>query len=188
MYIRQHYAAGILPVAFHRDQVMFLVGKDVRDNSVSDFGGKAERMDRGIVENTAAREFSEETYNLIIPQRAVRQRLCSGNCLMLKSKTQSGFDYYMYVVEVPYIPHLRNTMNKVIAFMRSKNIHRSLVEKIDACWATLPMLTKMQKRSVFAATMAMHMPLLEEVSNCTPDEWHILCSRHAYQDDAGQVV
>ena len=42
----RHYAAGILPMTWHAGEALFLVGKDLRDDTFSDFGGKCERCDK----------------------------------------------------------------------------------------------------------------------------------------------
>ena len=36
-----HYAAGILPITWFEDTALFLVGKDLRDETYSDFGASA---------------------------------------------------------------------------------------------------------------------------------------------------
>ena len=120
-----HFAAGILPVTWHRGRCLFLVGKDVRDACWSDFGGKCERADKGDPLNCATREFYEETYGVLVDAQSMRRRLLPGqNCLQLRSQTQNGHPYAMYVAEVAYLPHARSAFHKVLGFLRSKNLHK----------------------------------------------------------------
>lgn len=170
-----HYAAGILPVTWHAGRLLFLVGQDVRDRSWSDFGGKCERADRNEPLNTACREFYEETYGCVVDHRALRQRLCAANCLMLRSRTQNNHPYYMYVVEVPYQPHLRNAFHKTLNFLRHKSLCKTLVEKTDVQWVSLDMLlgADLVKRQVFDTTVKLHAAVLARAAAGEP--WAQLC-------------
>lgn len=172
-----HYAAGILPVTWHDGQTLFLVGQDVRDRSWSDFGGKCERADRGDPFNTACREFYEETYGCVIDHRALRARLCAANSLVLRSRTQNGHPYYMYVVQVPYQPHLRNAFHKSLAFLRHKSLCKMFVEKTDVMWVTWAMLTSsdLVKRQVFKCTLDAHVGTLARLAS-RADSWARLCA------------
>jgi hypothetical protein len=170
-----HYAAGILPVTWRDGERCFLVGRDARDAVWSDFGGKVEKADRGCPLSTAAREFYEETYGCVVGARALRQRLNGHNCLLLRSKTQNGHPYYMFVVEVPYMPHLRNTFLKVLNFMRFKNVQK-YVEKTDVryvSWTTLQ-AAQFPKRTVFDHTVQAHRDVLRRVAAGEP--WRALCA------------
>lgn len=159
------YASGILPVSRLPDgTVVFLVGKDVRDGTWSDFGGKVERGDRGCPVNTAVREFYEETLGCVASLWGLRQRMVPGNCVPLKSVTQNGHPYWMYLVEVPYFPRIRATFAKVTAFLGYKNLDAQLVEKTDVAWVDLDALMKIPKRHVFQATVEAHVDALERVA------------------------
>lgn len=172
-----HYAAGILPVTWHDGRALFLVGQDVRDRCWSDFGGKVERVDKNDPLNTATRELWEETYGLIADARALRMRLGTGNCLALKSRTQNNHPYWMYVVEVPYMPHLRNVFRKVVAFLRHKNLGKVLVEKVDCQWVTWEALRDgLVKRPVFAHTLDANEAVLRRVVDGA--DWAALCAEH----------
>jgi hypothetical protein len=185
MYLTEHYAAGILPVAYHENVPLLLVGRDVRDGTWSDFGGKAERIDKGSVFSTAAREFSEETYGQVLSHRAIRNMLGPGRCLMVRSKTQNGFPYIMFIVQIPYITHLRSSVAKFINFLRMKNLGKVCIEKTDMMWTTIHALqTKMNKRSVFAATLAANAEIFRELASTNPHTWAELCEKHAHDFEA----
>jgi 8-oxo-dGTP pyrophosphatase MutT (NUDIX family) len=172
-----------MPVTYHNGNVLFLVGKDIRDGSYSDQGGKVDRGDRDKIA-TACREFYEETYGLVIDIKQLRARMTPKTAIMLQGVTQGGSPYYMYVCQVPYLPHIRNTVRKLLGFLRSKNLHRMYVEKIDTQWVTLDMLKKMHKRPVFANTIETHMKTLEEIARSPPSAWRSICEARAATFDA----
>lgn len=180
-----HYAAGILPITWVDGTLFFLIGKELRDGAFADFGGKCERGDRNDPLTTAVREFVEETYGMVVEFRSLRQRLNPSNCLMLKSTTQNGNPYYMYLVEIAYMPHLRNTFHKALAFLRHKNLHKMFVEKTDVKWVTLDALfsSDVLKRSVFAHTIDQHQHTLRSVASrkdTSPARpWRDVCTVHA---------
>ena len=179
----KHYAAGILPVTWYEGTPLFLCGRDLRDDKYSDFGGKCERVDKNIALNTSVREFYEETLGMVLPAKALRQRMQPHNCLCLRSKTQNGHPYYMYVVEVAYMPHLRNAFHKTLNFLKYRNLHKIYVEKTDVRWVTWPTLcSELPKRAVFAATIEQHRHLLERVSR-GDKAWSDLCAEHAHSHD-----
>lgn len=183
-----HYAAGILPVTWDAGQLLFLVGQDVRDRSWSDFGGKCERIDKNDPLNTACREFYEETYGCVVDHRALRARLGPTNCLALRSRTQNNHPYWMYVVEVPYQPHLRNVFHKTLAFLRHKGLCKLYVEKTDMKWVSWPMLvgSELVKRPVFKATLEAHATTLARLAAGEP--WAALCAQCAAGAAAGAAV
>lgn len=177
------YASGVLPITWHNGVLLFLVGKDVRDSSFSDFGGKCERYDRGPVA-TACREMYEETCGMILGIKQLHARLTPRTAVMLKSSTQNNYSYFCYVTEIPYMPHARGAFAKVLDFLRSRNVHRLYVEKLDLQWVTLEMLMAMPKRSVFAETLQAHMPFFEMLSGSPASAWKDICARRAHTFDA----
>lgn len=176
-----YYAAGVLPITRVDGQTLFLVGRELRDATFSDFGGKSERSDRNDPPTTAVREFVEETYGCVSDFRTMRNRLGPSTCIMLRSHTQNCNTYFSYIVEIPFSHHLRNTFHKTLSFLRSKNL-KMLVEKTDLRWVTLDTLLSpaFAKRSVFANTISMHRDILREISERAVP-WRTLCMRHARQ-------
>lgn len=183
-----HYASGILPITWHEGKLLFLIGQDVRDRSWSDFGGKCERVDKSDPLNTACREFYEETYGCVVDHRALRHRLCVSNCLALKSRTQNNHPYWMFVVEVPYYPHLRNSFHKTLAFLRHKNLCKLYVEKTDVQWVTWDALMgpDLIKRQVFKTTLDTHAGVLARVAS--GESWTKLCAEMAGAHHASNVA
>lgn len=177
-----HYAAGVLPVTYHKGRALFLIGKDIRDGSYSDQGGKVDRGDRDKI-GTACREFFEETYGMILDIKQLRARMTPKTAIMLRGTTQGGSPYFMFVTQVPYIPHLRSTVRKLLGFLRSKNLHRMYVEKIDTQWVTLEMMKNIHKRPVFANTIETHMDTLEEIARSPPSSWTNICAARASDFD-----
>jgi hypothetical protein len=180
---QRHYAAGILPVTWYKETALFLVGRDLRDDTYSDFGGKCERVDRNDPMNTGVREFFEETLGMVLPAKALRQRMQPHNCLCLRSRTQNGHPYFMYVVEVAFMPHLRNSFLKTLNFLKYRNLHRVYVEKTDVRWVTWHTMRRdLPKRSVFANTLEQHATLLEQAVR-DPSAWARVCAEHAHLHD-----
>lgn len=163
-----HYGAGILPVTWHGTTLLFLVGKDVRDGLWSDFGGKCERADKNDPVETAVREFYEETCGVVLSDvKGLKSLVQRGPVLTLKCRTQNNYPYTMYVVELPFVPHVRNAFQKVAAFLRHHNMHKSLLEKTDVQWVTWSHLTSpaFPKRHVFETSITQHHALLAALAN-----------------------
>lgn len=107
-------SAGILPYAFKRGTVYFLIGKEP-NGLWADFGGGAESQDR-TTKDTAAREFSEETryvYGKYALSRNLRKK-CGQSCKQasvnyIKDHITGGVQhpkryYEMFLAHVDYIP------------------------------------------------------------------------------------
>lgn len=178
-----HYAAGVLPVAWVDDEAYFLIGRDARDGLWSDFGGKCEKVDRDVA-STAAREFWEETYGVIMDARAMRARLVPGGCIPLKARTQNSHPYWCFLVETPWTPHLRSAFAKQLAFLRGirQTPSRVYIEKTDIAFVTWHELDTTQafpKRGVFHATIAHHWDTLQAIVDAGPRGWQAACDAAA---------
>lgn len=175
------YAAGVLPFAKFKGRVLWLIAEDVRDGTYSDFGGKAERVDAfdakmSPQETTAAREFLEETYSLVLSEQQMKTVFHSKNYTLLVSTTRAGHPYYCYVVQVPFQPHLRSVVRKLLGFFKLRNVYRTFVEKTDIRWVTTPELFgALPKRHVFANTIALHRATLESLET---SDWRDIVERH----------
>jgi 8-oxo-dGTP pyrophosphatase MutT (NUDIX family) len=179
MHMMAHYASGILPMTWLGQQPYFLIGQDVRDGNWSDFGGKVERIDKGDVMNTACREFWEETYGLIIEDKVLRRRLSTNNTIMLRSLTQNRHQYFMFIAEFPYMPHLRSSFRNTVQFLRSGSACRFYVEKTDVKWVNLNELlcSDLPKRSVFQNTLNAHKDTLLAIASSGPQRFRDLCGK-----------
>ena len=175
----QRYAAGILPVCWHAGSVLFLVGRDVRDGTWSDFGGKSERFDRGDPITTACREFYEESLGCLYDNKQMRARLTAKTAVLARSSTQNMHRYSMYVTEIPYSPGVSRIVESTVAFLRSKNLHRALVEKLEVRWVTLAELREMPKRMVFSRTIDLHAGLLDSIAAGGSIGWRGICRSRA---------
>lgn len=163
------YAAGVLPFAKFKGRVLWLIAEDVRDGTYSDFGGKAERVDAfdakmSPQETTAMREFLEETYSLVLTEQQMKTVFHSKNYALLMSTTRAGHPYYCYVVQVPFQPHLRSVVRKLLGFFKMRNVYRTFVEKTDIRWVTTgELFGSLPKRHVFANTIGTHRATLESL-------------------------
>ena len=157
------YAAGVLPMCWIDGELFFLVGKDARDDTWSDFAGKCEKTDRDIAW-TAAREFWEESYGVLVDAKTMRARLSTA--IQLHGRTQNSHPYYCFLTEIPFVPHLRDAFRKHLAFMRQRNVHRMYIEKTDIVYVSLDELFSedFPKRSVFKETLMHHQLLLRRIA------------------------
>lgn len=161
------YAAGVLPICWISGTLFCLVGRDARDDTWSDFAGKCEKVDKDT-KWTAAREFWEESYGVLMDAKTMRGRLQYAVCL--QGRTQNQHPYYCYVTEVPFVPHLRDAFHKHLAFLRQRNVHRMYIEKTDIVYVTLEELFSdgFQKRSVFKDTLLQHKHVLQDIAAAGP--------------------
>jgi len=179
------YSAGVLPISWIGDQLLFLVGEDIRGSNdpnnpvaVSDFGGKCEKSDRNTWEYTAAREFEEETLRMSITSNQMLARLQSQS-IRLRGSTQNGHPYYMYVCSIPFDYHLPKYMNKAISFLHSKgHIAKLYIEKKNVMWLTYQQLMHVGKRAVFRQTLETNDEMIRRIGNCSPKEWECLLDEH----------
>lgn len=150
------FAAGILPYTFHDGQLYVFLGKDIRDNHWSDFGGKCEACDDGKPLNTAIREFYEETCGIVLDLKALHNRMLGkgSNSPPVHSCTQNGKTYYMYTLEIPYNATLRSTYRKLLVYLKYIRVFRVRIEKTDLKWVHINNLLedKVPLRPVFRAS------------------------------------
>lgn len=185
-----YYAAGILPFARHPSgHPLVLLGKDVRiDAGFSDFGGKAERIDKSDVLATATREFYEETLGLFSDPKSLRRFISPETSVLLRSRTQNLFPYFCFLVEVPYMPDLRARYRQLVHFLQFRNLHRQLVEKTDIQFVCASKLfdDRFQKRSIFRATVNSNREVLADIVDALQrgENWRDICTRHTWDPDA----
>lgn len=173
------YSAGILPYAVVDETIYFLVGKDIRDNTWSDFGGKSEEEDGGDPMETAMREFYEETCGIIMDIKSLRNRLSSPkNYTQFESRTLNGYPYYMYMLEIPYNNSYRSIFRKLLYFMKYKRIYKKFMEKIDIQWISIKSLVarRVVLRNVFETTLAKHMDAIVGAHKPSEDKDDVFAS------------
>jgi hypothetical protein len=173
-------SAGILPMSRDdRGDVVFLVGKDLRDGVFSDFGGKTEAVDQNDPVNTATREFYEETLgSLCNSPYDIRQRVRELSvCLFGFTKNQHV--YRMYVMEVPFCAEIPARFKKMMNFLKYKNIGSNYIEKTELVWCTLDELIRIPKRKVFTDTVNSNMNALRRIAH---EPWRALCDEYRSHD------
>jgi hypothetical protein len=163
-----------------------LLGKDIRlDTGWSDFSGKMERIDKSCIISTACREFTEETLGLLYDPRSLRRYISPETAVLLRGRTQNGFQFYCFAIEIPYMPSLAAQYRRVCDFLLFRNLHRQLVEKTDLAFLPASKLfdPTFPKRSVFCATIATNAAVLRDIVRAieTGENWRDLCARHAHE-------
>jgi hypothetical protein len=169
-------SAGILP--FSRNEtgdIVFLIGRDIRDSVFSDFGGKIEAVDRGDLVNTATREFYEEILGILCNSPYdIRKRVRELSMCLLGS-TKNQHIYRMYVMEVPYYRDLPCRFKKVMNFLKYKNIGNNYIEKTELMWCTLDELLRIPKRQVFTNTINSNLNSIKRIHS---EPWRNLCNEY----------
>lgn len=127
------YAAGILPYTYFNGNVYLLLGKDVRDNYWSDFGGKSEIQDGEKPMNTAIREFYEETCGIIMDPKSLKIKMNNVQSVTF-SNTQNNKVYYMYAIEIPYNSVYRGVFRRMIMYLKHIKMFQRTIEKTDIKW------------------------------------------------------
>jgi len=167
-------SAGILPISRNDNgEVVFLIGKDSRDNVFSDFGGKSEKVDNGDPINTAIREFYEETLGVMCNSPYDIKFRVKNMSIMLMGETKNKNQYRMFVLEVPFVKNINSQFKKVMNFMKYKNIGTNLIEKSELVWVTFNELIKIPKRHVFEDTLYRNYTILHRI---TVEDWKSLCT------------
>lgn len=103
MYSKLHYSAGILLYTHMNDKLYVLLGKDVKYNLWSDFGGRSEETDRGDRIRTACREFFEESMGVISDEFVLRYNV-KHKSICLECDTYKKKKYYMFLTDAsPFV-------------------------------------------------------------------------------------
>jgi len=134
---RSVYAAGILPYAIFEGSMYLLLGKDL-DGKWSDFGGRCESQDRGRWDQTATREFYEESCGAVADTGMIMSRLQNRRYYTrVRGKTLNGSPYFMYIVKLNYEPRFRDTFHSTLKFIKYANVDKKYIEKMDIQWVSL---------------------------------------------------
>jgi hypothetical protein len=127
------YAAGVLPYTYFNGRIYLLLGKDIRDNVWSDFGGKNEPQDSEKPLQTAIREFYEETCGIIMDPKALKIKMNNVQSVTF-SNTLNNKQYYMYAIEIPYNSFYRGVFRRTIMYLKYINVYKRTIEKTDIKW------------------------------------------------------
>lgn len=131
------YSAGILPYAIYEKHIYFLLGRDY-DQKWSDFGGRIEPNDKGNPETTAIREFNEESIGSIIEYDYLKRIMKLKKFNKIIGKTNSGHNYYMYMIRIPYNDVYKVKFQSTKKFINTiPFLDKKYKEKSDIRWVSL---------------------------------------------------
>lgn len=131
------YAAGVLFYSKSIDQTpYFLLGKDY-DNKWSNFGGRAERNDRGDFEVTAAREAWEETLGAVYDFTDMKNIVKNKAVKHFEFRTPSGHPYYMFLIKIPFTTTYRDKFLSTKKFISNIEPDKKFLEINDIKWVSL---------------------------------------------------
>lgn len=124
---------GLLPVSFHDNKVLFLLGREHEEKQWSDFGGGREGNETHF--ETAIREGCEELNGFFGCRTALRNYVRKN---MLVEVNKNGFTTYVFYV--PYDPFLPKYFENNFKLMKSRfprEIARNgMFEKDKIEWVT----------------------------------------------------
>lgn len=115
-----NYSAGVLICRKQENNIQFLLGRDSKYKTWSDFGGKNESIDKCCIHKTASREFFEESCGVIYDKlkiNAILKDLTPYHC-----SSYTNNDYFMYVV------YVNDTKDFVTDFSKIHNLIRNRSE------------------------------------------------------------
>lgn len=163
-----YYSAGILLYKFMNNQIHVLLGKDVKYNLWSDFGGRCEEHDRGDRIKTACREFFEESMGIISDEYELRYNI-KHRSICLECDTYKKNAYYMYMLDAN---HLVRSIDVVEDFyyqqlMLGKSHTKHLnkfKEKYQVAWFSLDYIIDNPSlfREVFYKGLVQHLKTIQE--------------------------
>jgi hypothetical protein len=173
-------SAGVLPFSRNGGEIVFLVGRDIRDSVFSDFGGKLESVDKNDPIATATREFYEESLGVVCNSpHDMRQRLKELS-VCLFGHTKNHHEYRMYMLEIPYCKDIPRKFSKVANFLKYKNIGVSCIEKTELVWCNMDELLKIPKRLVFTETLQSNLSVIRRLEK---EPWRDLCKEYKSCDE-----
>lgn len=150
---------GILPVAIHNGELLFLVGQECEDQKWCDFGGGPKSSETDL--QTAVREGCEELSGFFGSTHEI-QDLIKHN-LLLKIHLETGkHSYTSFLFQVPYDPILPIYFNNQFKFIKKHRPHlicqNGLFEKKQMQWMTCADLKN--KRGFFRAR---YRPIIDDI-------------------------
>lgn len=165
------YSAGVLLYMKRNDTTYFLLGKDCKYDSWSDFGGKTDDKDRRDPLKTASREFYEETCGVLFPMSKMFSLLLKeGHIIECKSYKKN--QYFMILLKLPesHYHEYNNIINdfrfqNILINLKPSEVMRSFREKSELRWFTLDEITtnKMKIRGVFFYSLMQNMTKIKDI-------------------------
>ena len=156
------YASGVLPFCVVQGHIYYLLGRETKTKDYGDFGGLAEDVDNNNVYETAAREFHEESYGMIVDKHYVSSQLPICKCVK-NDRSAKWTEYTTFLLEIPYDNQkIINMFPRVFEFIR-KNTHLQC-EKDRLVWVRVNDLVEnrfnFSLRPMFQQTVNSHPEIL----------------------------
>ena len=136
-YTHPSYSAGVLLYRVQNGETQFLLGKDVKYNSWSDFGGKCDTIDQHVPLRTAVREFYEETCGVIVNMHQMID-LIHAKCVKIHCSSYKKKTYYMFLVKYENNQlDIVNIFKDQYMFLNQTNICMKKKKKKEIKWFSL---------------------------------------------------
>lgn len=158
------YSAGVLLAMKQDGDIYFLLGRDAKYKTWSDFGGKHENVDKLSPRKTASREFFEESCGVIYDLLDTFGKLKHTSPLLCKSYMNNN--YFMYVLKIDFDDQYVKKFNNIrrLLLMNKHTSHKYL-EKDCLQWMTIDNIINNPKsfRCVFYKSFINN---LDEIKKC----------------------
>ena len=140
------YCAGVLPYTEFNHTIYFLMGKSRRHGRLITFSGKNDHIDTEI-EETAAREFFEETLGSVMDKQTALMHIRKTN-ITLHSRTPRGMPCYTYMIQIPFKKLYAVVFHKTRDFLSEINMRApEFNEMCDIKWVcSRSMLDRVRKQ------------------------------------------
>jgi hypothetical protein len=160
------YSAGVLICNKYGNNLKFLLGRDSKYKTWSDFGGKNEPVDKMCSKKTACREFYEESCGVIFDKTKIMSML--ENTIPMSCLSYMKHDYYMYVLYIDDdMSHTTDFANVRNLLLESKSISFKYLEKDRLNWIDLDYIlnNRDEFRCVFYTSLVNNLDRIMEMRN-----------------------
>lgn len=131
------YSAGILLSTIRNNELLFLLGRDNKYKTWSDFGGRNESYDKMSPRKTAAREFYEESCGVFFSIQETYHLLEHIQPFICKSYMKNNYFMFLLVInDHEYMKYITDFYNMRTLLLKDKFSHK-FIEKDLIRWMTL---------------------------------------------------
>lgn len=166
-YLQSYYSAGILLYRYNNGKLEFLLGKDVKYNSWSDFGGKHDNTDKKVPLQTAIREFYEETCGVICNMYEMENIINKTKSTKIHCVSYKKKSYFMYIVKYEDDgKDIISLFNQQYRFLKQTTVSHKFKEKDEIKWFGVDSIIKDKDiiRSVFYNSFSNNLDTINRVT------------------------
>lgn len=162
------YSSGILLYKHIGNTIHVLLGKDVKYNLWSDFGGRSEEQDHNDKIKTACREFYEESMGIISDETELQYNL-KHKSIRLECDTYKKHAYYMYMLDASHVVHSEDVVGdfyyqQLMLGKTRTRVFNKFKEKYQVAWFNLQYVLENPSlfREVFYRGLVQHIQTIRK--------------------------